>query len=209
VWVSADGGHTWGQCVAEASFSDRRWQTTILDNLGYFLLIGGEEVEGGVYAKQNDVWKSSFPMTNKARVAKACKITYPQCQATGLSCWPGSTAVKRDSSGQVTCATLTSFCNREDESSTGTDWWESSTGFSPTCCSNSTNAGLIALIVILIIAGVGAIGGYIYYSRKHSVHANPIPSIGTDGLLAPIHTDSAASSSDYYAAPQETVPSSL
>ena len=61
VWVTADGGYTWGQCVAEASFSDRRWQTTILDNQGYFLLIGGEEMEGGVSTKLNGTNTHSFP----------------------------------------------------------------------------------------------------------------------------------------------------
>ena len=142
-------------------------------------------------------------MTNKARVATACRVTFPQCgnglYATGLSCWPGATEPKREK-GQVTCSTLQSYC-AQDESSSG-EWGESSTGTAS--ASSSTNAGLIALIVILIVAGVGAIGGYLYYSRKHSANANPIPYLGNDGLLAPGHSDSAAAGSDYYTAPQET-----
>ena len=205
VWVSADGGHTWGQCVAEASFSDRRWQTTLLDSLGYFYLVGGEEVEGGVYALKNDVWKSTFSLTNKAKVAKACKITYPTCQATGLSCWPSS-SVRRDNKGQVTCQTLTSFCTRQEESSSSATWWDSSsTGVEP-AASSAVSAGMVALIVVLILAGTGAIVGFVYYSRKNSVNASPIiPGVGTEGLLGPVHTDSAvaASTSDYYAQPME------
>ena len=166
--------------------------------------MAGEEVERGVYAMQNDVWKSTFSLTNKAKVAKACKITYPTCQATGLSCWP-SASVKRDSKGQVTCQTLTSFCTRQEESSSSATWWDSSsTGVEP-ASSSAVSAGMVALIVVLILAGTGAIVGYVYYSRKNSVNAGPIPGVGTEGLLAPIHTDSAAaaSTSDYYAQPME------
>jgi hypothetical protein len=159
-------------------------------------------VEGG-YTLKNDVWKSTFSMTNKAKVAKACKITYPVCQATGLSCWPTSTPVKRDSKGQVTCQTLTNYCNKQEESSTG--WWEpSSTGTQTS--SDGVSAGMIALIVVLILAGTGAVLGYLYYARRNSVNANLAPSnVGTEGLLGPLHTDSAAlaSTSDYYSQPQE------
>ena len=190
-----------GQCVAEAPFSDRRWQTTVTDSLGFFYVIGGEEVVGGVYTKTNDVWRSSFSMTNKARVARGCKVTYPTCGATGMSCWP-SANLRRDNKGMVTCSTLTAYCNREDESSTG-DWWASSTGVAPVD-SSGLSAGLIVLIVVLLIAGVGAIAGYLYYSKKNAAQQAMIPGIATDNLLAPAHTDSAGAS-DYYAAHQQGI----
>lgn len=145
-------------------------------------------------------------MTNKAKVAKACKITYPTCPVgssntatpIGLSCWPGA-STRRDAKGQITCPALTTFCRKSDQSSSG-DWGWSSTGL-PDAPSSGLSAGLIALIIVLVLLGVVAIGGYVYYSRKHSAGttANIIPGMGSEGLLGAGSTDSAAAS-DYYAA---------
>ena len=35
VWVSADGGYVWNMCVKDAEWSDRRYQTSLVDKDGY------------------------------------------------------------------------------------------------------------------------------------------------------------------------------
>ena len=218
VWVSADGGFNWGLCVAEAQFTDRVWHSTAMDSTGFLYVIGGEEVEHGQNVKQNDVWKSSFAFStsNKAKITKACGISYPQCSA-GLSCFPGSGGTKIDpKTGQVTCTQYTkykglgcSFVDPEDPTtwgSSGED--ENGVGSTGTTDSGSgMSVGMIALIVVLVLAGVLGIAGYFYYVRKQQSPAQPIiPGLGTDGLLlgAEHSTDSTnegISGSDYYAQP--------
>jgi len=179
-----------------------------MDNSGFLYLIGGEEYEHGQYVKQNDVWKSSFAFstTNKLKIQKACGITYPTCSA-GLSCWTGT----RDSKGQITCTQYTKYksngCSTVDpnDPSTWGSSGESSTGQDGGSSSGSgMGVGMIALIVVLVLAGVGGIAGYFYYVKKQqSSSSQPIiPGVGTDGLLGTGHTDSSsegASGSDYYA----------
>ena len=147
-------------------------------------------------------------------VRQACKVTYPSCSgsgvlAPGLSCFPtsSSAAVRRDGKGLVTCTTLTSYCTKsnEDASSSGGEYWESSSSGGASPSSSQISAGMIALVVCLILAGVGAIVGYLHYARKNSVNRPGVAgNIGTEGLLAPAHT-SAPSASDFYytAATQE------
>ena len=201
----------WGLCVAEAQFTDRRWHATAMDNSGFLYLIGGEEYEHGQYVKQNDVWKSSFAFAtaNKVKLTKACGITYPSCSA-GLSCWPGTQKV--DAKGQVTCTLYNTykglgctFVDPEDPSTWGSSgdngWGESSTGMINS--SSGMSVGMIALIVVLVLAGVLGIAGYFYYQKRQQSGQAIIPGIGTDGLLlgAGHTTDSTsegASGSDYY-----------
>ena len=214
VWVSADGGFSWTQCVAEAQFSDRRWHATAMDNNGFLYLLGGEEREDGVDVKQNDVWRSSISFStstaaNKLRLTKACGLTYPACTA-GLSCWPG-TQTRDARTGQITCALYRKYqslgCSTVDPNDPSTwgssgDWSESSTGL-PTP-SSGMSVGLIALIVVLVGAGVAGIAGYFYYVKKQQSAQPIIPGVGTDGLLLSSgrttdSTSEGASGSDYYA----------
>lgn len=68
VWVTLDGGWTWGQCIEDAPFSDRRWQSTVLDNNGYLYVIAGDERNNSTGARispytsitQYDLWPLSF-----------------------------------------------------------------------------------------------------------------------------------------------------
>ena len=215
VWVSADGGYTWGLCVAEAQFTDRRWHATAMDKSGFLYLVGGEEYEHGQYVKKNDVWRSSMPFqatsaTTRNRIAKACGITYPQCNA-GLSCWPGTQRI--DAKGQVSCTLYNAYksngCSSYDPENP--DTWGSSgsdDGGQPASTGvpdsgSSLSIGLIALIVVLVLAGVLGIAGYFFYQRKQQASQNVIPGIGTDGLLlgAGQSTDSSTegAATDYYA----------
>ena len=41
VWISMDGGFSWGKCVENATFDDRREPLTMLDNKGYLYVAGG------------------------------------------------------------------------------------------------------------------------------------------------------------------------
>ena len=91
VWVSADGGYSWGQCIKDASFSDRRYQMTVLDEQGYLIVAAGDVVNGGLV---NDVWRSSISFNNEADVVRACGISIPSC-GVGLACLPNSPGFKR------------------------------------------------------------------------------------------------------------------
>ena len=161
------------------------------------------------------MWKSSFAFStaNKAKIQRACGITYPQCTA-GLSCWPGTQRVDAKT-GQVTCTLYNTykgngctFYDPEDPSTWGSSgedggWDSSSTGVVAPSSDSGMSVGMIALIVVLVLVGVVAIGGYFYYVKKQPSTQNVIPGLGTDGLLGTGHTDSSteglASGSDYYA----------
>ena len=162
------------------------------------------------------MWKSSFAFstTQKAKIQKACGITYPTCTA-GLSCWPGTQRTDART-GQITCTAYNTYkalgCSHVDPDDPST-WgssgesggWESSSTGVVAPVSGGMSVGLIALIVVLVLVGVVAIGGYFYYVKRQQPGATQgnIPGLGTDGLLGTGHTDSSsegvASGSDYYA----------
>jgi len=113
VWASLDGGWTWGQCTEDAPFTDRRWQMTMLDNEGYFYIIGGDEGANNASTQRipkNDVWRSQFSFNDIASMSRLCKLTVPIC-GVGLFCLPGTET--RIENGQVTCpATQACSTNR-------------------------------------------------------------------------------------------------
>ena len=89
--MSADGGYSWGQCVKDAAFSDRRYQMTVLDEQGYLIVAAGMDLNGN---HVNDVWRSSISFNSEAEVVRACGITIPSC-GIGLACLPNSPGFKR------------------------------------------------------------------------------------------------------------------
>ena len=110
VWTSLDGGWTWGKCVEDATFPDRRWQMTMLDNEGYFYIMGGEFGVNQTINQQrfpfNDVWRSSFSFNDPASLARLCGLPVPVC-GPGLRCLPGTNT--RIENGRVVCA-ATELC---------------------------------------------------------------------------------------------------
>ena len=100
VWVSLDGGYTWGICSEDATFSDRRDLLTVLDDQGYLYVGGGADWRTG--RSFNDFWRSSFSFNDLTSVMAACAVTMPAC-GTGLTCWPGDPRTTFYSNGTVTC----------------------------------------------------------------------------------------------------------
>lgn len=196
------GGWTFGNCLAEASFSDRRWEMTVLDASGYLYVIGGEEYIGNnTWSAVNDVWKSTFAIRGdqRTKLQKACNIVWPQC-TTGMSCYPGlpGTKILYDSQGRarVTCPLLTECYIPESEGGDGTDTATGDYAAGSTADSGGSSAGLstgtAALIAVVVIVVVLALG-YWYYRVQQSA---PDPAklkikLDTLELLGPAATDSA------------------
>ena len=104
VWVSADGGYTWGQCVEDANWGDRREPATVFDATESLYVLGGRTGTSGdrLY---NDVFRSDFPFSLLRQVQSACSIEIPAC-GPGLTCWPGAPGTTFTRAGGVTCPTL-------------------------------------------------------------------------------------------------------
>ena len=103
VWVSLNGGYTWGQCVEDAEWSDRYLQFTALDETGFFYVMGGRTAESGRLTQLNDVWRSAISFVDIDAVARTCGVMPPSC-GVGLRCFPtGDTVVAADGSF-VSCA---------------------------------------------------------------------------------------------------------
>ena len=100
VWVSLDGGYSWGICNEDATFSDRRELLTVLDDQGYLYVGGGSDWRTG--RDFNDFWRSSFSFNNVSAIIQACGVSMPAC-GTGLTCWPGDPRTTFYSNGTVTC----------------------------------------------------------------------------------------------------------
>ena len=103
VWVSLNGGYSWGECVEDADFEDRYLQFTMLDEAGHLYVVAGRSTESGGVQQFNDVWRSSISFHDIDAVSKACNVAIPSC-GVGLRCYPDSgTTVAADGSW-VSCA---------------------------------------------------------------------------------------------------------
>ena len=92
----------WAACGTEQYWPDRRDAAAVFDSDEYLYLAGGRESGNANAPQYNDVYRSTFPLSDLAKVAQACAINIPWC-GTGLSCWPGApgTVVYE---GGVSCA---------------------------------------------------------------------------------------------------------
>ena len=104
IWVSADGGYTFGQCSEDAPYEDRRVPATVLDETGRLLVLGGYDDQGTYY---NDVWRSQVSFDDYTSVARICNVTIPAC-GPGLTCLPTDSTFQQSADGSVTCAALRS-----------------------------------------------------------------------------------------------------
>jgi len=215
VWVSADGGYTWGACSTEAYRPDRREMSTVLDRSGYLYIIGGRANTAGNAQQFNDVYRSSFSFNDLARVSAACQVNIPAC-GPGLSCWPGTAGTNITQEG-VTCPAIarcqaarppsSSTGRRSSSSSSSTgkkrpiidpcddwpepgcwNWIPSSTGLG-----NGKPSGLgawaIGGIVVLVVAVVGGLA--IFFWRRYRGTAGQVSKPASDSLLGDTrqHTD--------------------
>ena len=102
VWVSLNGGYSWGQCVEDADFEDRYLQFTVLDEAGYLYVVAGRSTEGGEVYQYNDVWRSSLSFHDIDAVSKACNVPVPSC-GVGLRCYPDAGTVVAADGSYVAC----------------------------------------------------------------------------------------------------------
>jgi len=153
VWASANGGYSWGICVQESEWDDRRYQMTLLDGDGYLWVMGGE-APGGSYRYQ-DLWKSTWSFADHATTSQRCKISIPSC-GTGLRCLPnqGNTLVASDGSGVYCDACPYTFSSSKAATTTIT-------------------AFLAVFVVLFVLASGGLV--YTYYKLRSAGVSSPIP----------------------------------
>ena len=104
IWVSMDGGYSFGRCNEDASFTDRRYMTAVLDEQGYLYVVAGQTNERTVNTYLNDAWRSTLSFTRDlASISASCNVTIPRC-GPGLNCWPDSSSTQRlPGNAGVTC----------------------------------------------------------------------------------------------------------
>ena len=59
VWLSMNGGYSWGRCILDAEWEDRFQQATVLTSDGYLLVMSGASGSVDSSYVTNDVWRST------------------------------------------------------------------------------------------------------------------------------------------------------
>ena len=189
LWVSADGGYSWGQCIQDAAFTDRRYQMTVMDEGDYLYVIGGDQSDRDV----NDVWRSSLSFSDLNAVAAACKVRMPVC-GPGLNCWPNSAGFswRPAAQGGATCNECTQ--SAPVPTPTGDNEYSSSTATTSSSDSSGLTTGAVLAIIILVILAV--VGMYFAWKYWNNVNAAEKPATGgtdlKDTLLVEPPSDSAS-----------------
>jgi len=151
VWLSANGGYTWGLCVKDAQWDDRRYQMTLLDDAGYLWVMAGQDAFG---QRLGDVWRSTVSFNNVADITNRCKVSVPSCGA-GLLCNPGGgTLIAADGSG--------AYCDTCPYT------------FSGQATRVTTLTAFLVVFVILTVLALIALG-YTYYKLRSAGTPSPIP----------------------------------
>ena len=94
IWVSMDGGYSWGRCTEDLAFSDRRYEAVTLDEDGYLYIVAGETNDLQRREYLNDAWRSTLNFTDYRSLAATCGVSLPQC-GPGLNCWPNAPGTER------------------------------------------------------------------------------------------------------------------
>jgi len=189
VWVSANGGYSWGACVIDADWEDRRYLHTVLDDEGYLWVMGGQ-IEGLGY--QNDIWKSVISYHDNDDVSQHCGVSIPSC-GVGLKCWPGKSETLVSTDGRSV------YCS-ECPYSFGSG-------------SATVVTGFLVFFVILFILAAGTLG-YALKKLRDAGTASPIPLPGfaqswwNKSAAASVDGSTDSGSNDLYQAlrlPRDTV----
>ena len=175
VWLSMNGGYTWGRCVLDADWDDRFQQAVTIDANGYLLILSG--ATGPVEASYvlNDVWRSMTSFHDLPGIARACGLTVPAC-GTGLKCWPGAGTVVATDGSFVSC----SACPDSGVASSST---------------TNTTALIAALAVFVILfVAAAASAGFFFNKLQQSNKGGPASFGGasfasgdTTGLISSDH----------------------
>ena len=153
VWLSANGGYTWGLCVKDATWEDRRYQMTLLDNDGALWVMGGID-QGN--QRLGDIWKTNtgISFNNVNDITTRCKVSVPSCGA-GLLCNPGAgTLIAADGSGAYCDQCPFTFNTQASRVTTLT-------------------AFLVVFVVLTVLALIAL--GYTYYKLRSAGTPSPIP----------------------------------
>jgi len=104
VWLSLDGGFTWGECTQDAAWDDRYLAASTIDANGYLVVAGGRVFEDGAIQRVfNDVWRSTTSFHDINAIAARCNVPVPSC-GVGLKCLPGSDTFMSLDGSYVSCA---------------------------------------------------------------------------------------------------------
>ena len=143
VWVTADGGYSWGRCIQDAEWDDRYLQMMAVGSDGALYVGGGVQFDVGRFAVFQDMWRSTISFHDLPAVAKACGITIPDC-GTGLRCWPGADTVKATDGSYVSCTA----CPHASASSSG------------------ASTAVVAVMVVFIALSAVLAAGCVYLWNK-------------------------------------------
>jgi len=178
VWVSPDGGWSWGRCVQDAEFSDRYGQFTALDENGYLIVAAGAyyNYENRGFQFFNDVWRSTISFNDLAAVYSSCGITAPSC-GLGLRCWPGAGTFKSIlSNGGVYCPQCQQTINPECQLCPNCPSCPDTCSIGSGTDSNSSSAAIAFLVIFLLMFLTACTAlFYTYYRLRSQGQSSPIP----------------------------------
>ena len=156
VWLSMNGGYTWGRCVLDAEWDDRFQQAVTVDVNGNLLVLSGQDSSATLL---NDVWASQTSFHDLPAIARVCGLTVPSC-GTGLKCWPGADTVIATDGSFVSC----SACQEYSVSSSTTN-------------TTALVAALAVFIILFVVAAIAA--GYLWNKMQAASKGGPASFAGT------------------------------
>ena len=156
MWASFDGGYSWGKCDVRDGDTNafiRGEQALALTDAEELLLGTGYLWDGEARQEFNDLWKSTFSLSNYDALAVMCHSTIPQ-RGIGLTSWPSSTPPPSPPPTSHSSSTAASEPAMEPKSGSGG-------------LSGAAVFGII-LAVLLVVLGVSGTGYYFYRKRLAS-----------------------------------------
>jgi len=175
VWVSLDGGYTYGLCNSDAAFEDRRYQMTMFDNEGFLYVAGGFTPDR---QDLNDVWKSSYSFDDVQSVQANCGVRIPRC-GVGLNCWPTSPGFKiLNGNRGATCNACDNPIEPEEmasSSSTG-----AASGSISEAVANLSAPTLFGIALMILVVGAGAALAYRYWNNLDEQNLSKLQSQHTN-----------------------------
>ena len=159
VWLSMDGGYTWGLCVLDADWDDRFQQAVVIDTDGHLLVMSGATGDVDASVVLNDVWRSLTSFHDLPTIARTCGLTVPSC-GTGLKCWPGADTVVATDGSFVSCSACPTYSSSASNTNT-----------------TALIAALAAFVILFVVAAVAA--GYLWNKWQASKAGGPASYAGT------------------------------
>jgi hypothetical protein len=162
LWLSLDGGYTWGICVKDAVYYPRHAASVVTDKQGYPYIIAGGTNDGKY---NNDVWRGTISLKNWTGIAAACELKVP-VEGVGLSRWPGAPETQSSSSGGQTRY----YSSSTAIGSSSANLIPSSTARDSSSSTESVQTEIIvASIVVIVLVLISTYFGCRYYYYKQQL----------------------------------------